>query len=173
MPNDTRIFQPVTIATGAAVAVIATVLPWYSFQVILPVARVVHIFNVTTTLWGFTTVAPIVIVVAAFAVLVLVMAAPPRSSAPVVVVIGLGLVVYSLVRCFTVPSLGVEILPNGLPAITQLEGGPFVELTGGLMIVVGAVGDLVGSTAGAPGRSWRARRHGHGSMSRPHARTLP
>ena len=69
--DDARLMLPYLAFAGPVTVMMAlmnaqhrfalsTFLPWYSFQVILPVARVVHIFSVTTTLWGFTTLAPII-----------------------------------------------------------------------------------------------------------------
>jgi small-conductance mechanosensitive channel len=148
-----------TALIGAAVAALATFLPWYSFEVVIPVARGAHIFAVTTTLWSFTTLAPILIVVAA-AVAMLVATLAPRPLANAIVgLIGVGLLAYGIVRWINIPNLGVEIV-SGLPAITQLEGGPFIELTGGLLLVLGALGDLLAAPAGALSRpsfsGWRA-----------------
>jgi hypothetical protein len=151
--------------------VLATFLPWYSFQVILPVSGVVHIFAVTTTLWGFTTLAPILIVAGSVLALLLAGLVSRPVSNVVVALIGLAIIAYGIVRCFDVPNLGVNILPGGLEAITQLEGGPFIILSGGLLMVLGALGDLLtvpaGDVAGRRRLSGRWRRGT--SMSPPHA----
>ena len=52
-------------------ALFATVVPWYAFEVVLPLGHVIHILAVITTLWGFTTLAPILIIVGAFLALIL------------------------------------------------------------------------------------------------------
>ena len=62
-----------------------------------------------------------------------------------------------------VPSLGVELLPGGVPAVTQLEGGPFIELLGGGILSLGALGDLLTFPAAQEGgsrlsRGWRVGR---------------
>jgi hypothetical protein len=62
-----------------------------------------------------------------------------------------------------VPSLGVELLPGGVPAVTQLEGGPFMELLGGGILSLGALGDLLTFPAAQEGgsrlsRGWRVGR---------------
>ena len=61
------------------------------------------------------------------------------------------------------PSLGVELLPGGVPAVTQLEGGPFMELLGGGILSLGALGDLLTFPAAQEGgsrlsRGWRVGR---------------
>jgi hypothetical protein len=171
MIDNPRVFLPLTAIIGAVLALFSTFLPWYSFQVILPVARVVHIFSVTTTLWGFTTLAPILIIAGAVvALLVAGLASPPISDA-VVGLIGLAFFVYGIVRCFAVPNLGVELLPGGVPAVTQLEGGPFVELVGGLMLVLGALGDLLAAPADATYAGPRRWRGGRSTPAPPHAAT--
>ena len=60
----------------------STVLPWYSFDVVLPAGRVVHIFAVTATQWGFTTLAPILELAGALAAL-LIAGLVPRPAANV------------------------------------------------------------------------------------------
>jgi hypothetical protein len=161
MSDDSTRILPITAAIGASMALFATFLPWYSFQVVLPVGRVVHIFSVTTTLWGFTTLAPTVIIAASFAAFVLAILGPRPLVNVIVVLVGLGILVYGIVRCFDIPTLGVQIVRVGVPATTQLEGGPFIMLSGGLLLVLGALGDLLTAPAGVAGGSrfsdrWRS-----------------
>jgi hypothetical protein len=161
--DDSRRVLPITAAIGATIVVFSTVLPWYSFDVVLPAGRVTHIFAVTVTQWGFTTLAPILELAGALAVL-LIAGLVPRPAANVsVALIGLAMFVYGLVRCFVVPSLGVELLPGGVPAVTRLEGGPFIELLGGGILWLGALGDLLTLPAAQQGgsrlsRGWRVGR---------------
>ena len=139
-------------------------LPWYSFDVVLPAGRVIHIFAVTATQWGFTTLAPILELAGALAALLIASLVPRPAANVSVALIGLAIFVYGLLRCFVVPSLGVALLPGGVPAaVTQLEGGPFIELLGGGILLLGALGDLLTFPAahGAgsrPSRGWRVGR---------------
>ena len=77
--------------------------------------------------------------------------------------------VYSIVRCFDIPNLGVQTLPGGLRAVTQLEGGPFIELSGGLLLVLGGLGDLLTAPAGLADSSRFSRRWRSGASMPPHA----
>jgi hypothetical protein len=109
------------------------------------------------TQWDFITLAPILGFAGALAALLIAglvprpaanVTSPPsawRSS------------FYGLVRCFVVPSLGVELLPGGVPAVTQLEGGPFIELLGGGILLLRALGDLLTFTAAQEGGSRLSR----------------
>jgi hypothetical protein len=158
MFEDRRVLRAFA-ALGAGIAIFATFLPWYSFDVVLPAAGSVHIFAVTTTLWGLTTVAPILIVVGALVALIFIVAAEGPLSGVVTGSIGLAITIYALVRCFDVPDLGVQGVPPGtngaIRAITSVEGGTFIELSAGFMLVAGAVGNLLPSLARpeGPGRS--------------------
>jgi hypothetical protein len=168
MSDDNTRILPVTATIAASMAVFSTFFPWYSFQVILPVQRVVHIFFVTTTLWGITTVAPIVIIAASFAGFVLSVIGPRPVANVIIALVGVGILAYGIVRCFDVPSLGVQIVRGGLPASTQLEGGPFIELSGGLLFVLGALGDLLTAPTGAAGGSRFSDRWRSGPSVIPH-----
>ncbi len=161
--NDSRRVLPIIAAIGGALVVFATVLPWYSFDVVLPAGRVVHIFAVTAAQWDFTTLAPILELAGALAALLIAGLVPRPAANVIIALIGLAIFVYGLVRCLVVPSLGVELLPGGLPAVTQLEGGPFIELLGGGILLLGALGDLLTLPAAQEGgsrlsRGWRVGR---------------
>ena len=154
---------PITAAIGGTIVVFSTVLPWYSFDVVLPAGRVIHIFAVTATQWGFTTLAPILELAGALAALLIAGLVPRPAANVTVALIGLAIFVYGLVRCFVVPSLGVELLPGGVPAVTQLEGGSFIALLGGGILLLGALGDLLTFPATHEGgsrlsRGWRVGR---------------
>lgn len=141
-----RIASRVCGAVGATIALFGTLLPWYSFGVVAPAGRFVQVFAVTTTLWGFTTLAPTLIVAGAVFALVLLIATDGRLAGALIGLVGLGILAYGVVRCFDLPHLGVTAVSAGgaiaLRTITQLEGGPFVELAGGLMLVAGALGHM-------------------------------
>lgn len=130
MFNDTKTLLRVTGALGATFAIVATFLPWYEFAVILRLGRVTHIFDLATTLWSFTTVAPILIVVGGFVALVCFAILESSIAGLLNALIGLAIVVYAAVRCVNVPTLGV------------VAGGALLALAGGLMMMTAAVGEL-------------------------------
>jgi hypothetical protein len=166
MFDDIKIPLRLSAAVGATIALFATFLPWYSFAVVLPTREVIHIFAVTTTLWGLTTLAPILIVVGAAVALVFTAAVDGRVAGVVVALIGLGITTYAIFRCFEVPNLGIHGGPPGIRAITELEGGPFVALAGGIMLIVGGVGELIASPAASEG-TWASRAHWRGPSTPP------
>jgi hypothetical protein len=175
MFDDMSLSSRICAAVGATVALFATFLPWYSYEVVIPIPPTLHVFAVTTTLWGFTTLAPILIIVGATVALIFLGAAGDRLAGAAVGLLGLGVLVYAVVRCFDIPSLGVVLLPAAIAArvaaVTQLEGGPFVELVGGAMMAIGGLGALFASRVTsvpvertAPG-GWRET---PGSAGTPH-----
>ena len=168
MTDDNARILPITATIAASMALFSTFFSWYSFQVVIPVQRVVHIFFVTTTLWGITTVAPIVILVASFMAFVLSIVGPRPAANVIIALVGVGMLAYGIVRCFDVPALGVEIVRGGLPATTQLEGGPFIELSGGLLFLIGALGDLLTWPAGTARGSRSSDRWRSGPSVIPH-----
>lgn len=156
MSEDFKIVSRVCGAVGASVALFATFLPWYSWEVVLPVRGTpLHFFALTSTLWGFTTLAPILVVVGATVALVLLAAGEGRLTGIVTTLIALAILVYAAVRCFDLPSLGVALVsPNGVvatKAVTALEGGPFVAIAGGLMLAIGGLGSLWPAGSAVPG----------------------
>jgi hypothetical protein len=146
MFDELSITARICAAIGATVALFATFLPWYSYEVVLPAAGAVHVFSLTATLWAFTTLAPILLVVGAGLTLILVAVAPERVFGPAAVLFGIGILAYAIVRCFDIPHLGVLLVgPNGaarLATITQLEGGTFVAIGGGAMMLLGGLAAL-------------------------------
>ena len=125
--------------------------------------RVIHIFAGTATQWDFTTLAPILELAGALAAL-LIAGLIPRPAANVTSQSSARRSSFTaLCAAFLVPSLGVELLPGGVPAVTQLEGGPFMELLGGGILSLGALGDLLTFPAAQEGgsrlsRGWRVGR---------------
>ncbi|MCW3032864.1 MAG: hypothetical protein JWM60_1209 [Solirubrobacterales bacterium] len=173
MFDDTNLSSRLCAAIGATAALFATFLPWYSYEVVLPTTRTIHVFTVTATLWGLETLAPILIVVGAVVSLVLVGAAVPgRILGAIVGLIGLAILVYGIVRCFDIPNLGVVLLsPVGaarLSAITQLEGGPFVELGGGALILLGGIGAMASRWVDVPVEVRPSSTGWSGNPSTPH-----
>jgi hypothetical protein len=170
MSTDTRALLRSLAALGATVAVLATFLPWYRFEVVIPpLGRVpAHIFSVPVTLWGFTTLAPILIVVAAVVAMTCITMIDGRVAGVVTGLVGLGILAYAIVRAADVPSLAVPGPAAAVHAVTRLDGGPFLALAGGLMLTIGALGDLApaGDEALARKRDLRARRLS-GGMGRP------
>lgn len=156
--STNRISLTFTTVVGAGIVVLATALPWYSFDVILPVTGVIHVFAVTVTLWGLTTLAPILILAGAVVALIFAATVDWRLAGLVTGLIGTAICVYAVVRCFDIPSLGVKALPVPVPAITQVEAGPFAALSGGVILVVGAIVDLLTAPSGARSRRLAAAR---------------
>ncbi len=163
MFEDFKIASRVCAAVGASLALLATFLPWYSFEVVLQVRGTpLHFFALTSTLWGFTTLAPILVLVGASVALVLLAIDEGRLMGLVTALIALAILVYSAVRCFDLPRLGVALVgPHGVvatKAVTALEGGPFVAIAGGLMLAIGALGSLWPAGSAVPGSEREARR---------------
>ncbi|HWF36350.1 MAG TPA: hypothetical protein VG295_13310 [Solirubrobacteraceae bacterium] len=156
--STNRISLTFTTAVGAGIAVLATVLPWYSFDVILPVAGVIHVFAVTVTLWGLTTLAPILILAGAVVALIFAAAVEWRLAGLVTGLIGTAICVYAVVRWLDIPSLGIKTLAVPVPAITQVEAGPFAALAGGVILLVGAIVDLLTAPVGARSPRFAAAR---------------
>jgi hypothetical protein len=145
MINDSRSLARGLGALGATLAVIATFLPWYSFDVVLFAGPMVHMFAVPITLWGLTTIAPVLIVVGAVAALVCFAMIDSRVAGIIEALVGLGITAYAVVRCFDIPNLGVQpanALP-GIKAATALESGPILSIGAGLMLLMGSLGDLL------------------------------
>jgi hypothetical protein len=176
MFTDTRALLRGLGALGATAAAMATFLPWYVFAVVFAPAGVTHAVAVPVTLWGLTTLAPILIVTGATAALVCLAMVDERWAGVIEALIGLGIAVYALVRCFDIPALGVntvsQILP-GAKAATTLEGGPFLALTGGLMLLAGSVGDLLPGAPERPAPPPAAEERGPRRFEREQAPSAP
>jgi hypothetical protein len=165
MAVDTRALLRGLGALGATIAAVATFIPWYVYEVVIPAGAITHVFAVGITLWGLTTLAPILIVVGATAALICFAIVEPRWAGAVEALVGLGITAYALVRCFDIPNLGVNASGRGPRAATVLEGGPFLALSGSLMLLAGSLADLLPargdaavSDAPAPKRSGRFER---------------
>jgi hypothetical protein len=166
MFDDLRIPLRLLAAVGATIALFSTFLPWYSFGVVIRGGgEVVHVFSVTTTLWGWTTLAPILLVATAAVALTFTAVVPGRISGVVMALVGLGIAVYAIVRCFDIPNLAIHG-PAGIRAVTELEGGPFVAIAGGVMLVIGGIGEVLLSPAAAP-RPWFSRSGWRGPSTPP------
>jgi hypothetical protein len=167
MFDDVKIPLRLSAAVGATIAIFATFLPWYSFGVVFGTREVVHVVAVTTTLWGLTTIAPILIVVGAAVALIFTAVLDGRITGLVVTVAGLGITAYAIVKLVEIPELGVRG-PNGVRAVTELEGGPFLALVGGLMLLIGGVGEVIASSASpSDTRSSASRTRWQGPSTRP------
>jgi hypothetical protein len=140
---------------GALVVIISTDVSWYSHDAVAagPPGTTLILINASYTLWAITTVAPVLLIIAATfgAVALLVPASLTRAGGIVAAVAGAGITVYCLVRMFDFPNIGPHI-----PGVagTVLDAGPFIGFTGGALIIVGAVGLLLGE---APERVPEAR----------------
>jgi hypothetical protein len=168
MFEDVKIPLRLSAAVGATIALFSTFLPWYSFGVVFPANEVIHVFAVTTTLWGWTTLAPILIVVGAAVALVLTAAVDGRIPGLIVALIGAAITAYAIVRCFDIPNLSVRGT-SGTRSVTELEGGPFVAIAGGLMLVIGGIGELLVAPSQRERSPSISRGRWQGPSTPPHA----
>jgi hypothetical protein len=167
MFDDVKIPLRLSAAVGATVAIFATFLPWYSFGGVFGTAEALHIVAVTTTLWGLTNLAPILIVLGGAVALIFTAVLDGRITGMVVSLIGLGIAAHAVVRLVEIPQLGIRG-PRGVRAVTELEGGPFVALVGGLMLLIGGVGELIVSSPNTPGAAtWASRTRWQSSSTQP------
>jgi hypothetical protein len=142
MDVDPRAVLRGLAAVGTTIAFLAMFLPWYLFEVILPARGGTAVFSVPVTLWNVTTLAPILIAVGAVAALACLTLVTARWAGAVEALVGLGIVAYAIVRAFDVPDLGVA--PAGAAnAATRVGGGIFLAVAGGLMLLIGSLGDLL------------------------------
>jgi hypothetical protein len=149
-------------ALGATLAVIATMLPWYTFDVSFATKGIAHTFAVPITLWGLTTVAPVVIVVAAVVALLCLTFVDSPVAGFVEGVIGVGIIAYGIFRCVDVPALGVNPVGSGTAeSATVIESGPIFLLAAGLILLVSSVADLL-LPAGADADDARTAADGRG-----------
>jgi hypothetical protein len=166
MFDDIRIPLRLSAAVGATIALFSTFLPWYAFGVVFPTGELLHVFSVTTTLWGWTTLAPILIIVGATVALIVTAAVPARIAGIAIALIGLGIAAYAIVRCFDVPNLAIRG-PAGAHAVTELEGGPFLAIAGGVMLFVGGVGELIAAPSPSERSRWFSRSRWQGPSTPP------
>jgi hypothetical protein len=170
MFSDTRAALRGVGALGATMAALSTFFAWYVAEVILPAGGVTHVIVVPVTLWGFTTLAPILIVAGATLALVCLAFFESRVAGLVELLAGAGITAYAIVRCFDIPDLGIDAVTRAAPgahAATTLEGGALLALTGGVLTIIGAIGDLMparteadadaATDAGAGGSRFRRR----------------
>jgi hypothetical protein len=108
MSSDTRALLRGAGSLGATLAVLATFLPWYVFDVAVPARGGRQLFAVPVTLWGVATLAPVLIVAGALAALVCLTVVTARWAGAVEALVGLGIAAYAIVRCFDVPDLAVD-----------------------------------------------------------------
>jgi hypothetical protein len=134
---------------GAILVVLSPFFSWYSYEVVVQSGRVTNIFDVAMTLWGLTTLAPILLSAGAVAALVVMTLVTSRAAALATALIGLGVVAYALVRCFDIPDLGVSALANRprVDAATSVDAGIFLAISGGALLVIAALGELLPSRA--------------------------
>jgi hypothetical protein len=168
MFDELKIPLRLSAAVGATFALFSTFLPWYAFGVVIPGAEVPHIFAVTTTLWGWTTLAPILIVAGSVLALIFTALVPGRTAGAVIALVGLGVTAYAVVRCVDIPGLSVRGT-RGAHTLTELEGGPFVAIAGGVMLLVGGIGEMIVAPRESA-RPWYSRSPWRGpSTPPPHA----
>jgi hypothetical protein len=149
MANSSRSLLKTFGTLGAVLTIFSTFVSWYSFQVVFTVPAL-EVW-VPQSLWSLYPIAAALITAAALAGLVLVHVrslAHSRTAGAIIALLGLAIVVYSAVRVFDVPALGVTDVPRPpgyapLEQHTQLDGGPFLSLAGGFLLTLGSLPMLV------------------------------
>jgi hypothetical protein len=141
---------------GALVVVMSTFVAWYDFAVLFSVQQVVHQFVVPVDLWSLYPLAAALLCAGALACTWIVGVSSGRVAGAIASLLSLGVVVYAAVRILDIPGLAIDQLPPGLAhaveAATNLEGGPFLALLGGIMLSLGALGVLFPARAGSEQR---------------------
>lgn len=135
---------------GAVLVVVATFVSWYSYEVLLPLRRAPHSFQVPVNLWTFDTLAAFLLLAGAVAAAVLLNLPTdwlPRAAGIAAAAIGLAMAIYSAIRCFDIPDLGVTNLVRPVAgttprARTHLDGGPLLALSGSIVTVIGSIGAI-------------------------------
>jgi hypothetical protein len=171
MANSTRSLLKTFGTLGPILAIFSTFVAWYSFQAVFTVPA--FELWVPRSLWSLYPLAATLITVAALAGLALVHVrslAQSRAAGAIIAPLGLAIVVYSAVRIFDVPALGVTEAPRPagyapLEQHTQLDGGPFLSLAGGFLLTLGSLPMLVA----AGERERRFARPARTATGAPHA----
>ena len=162
MQDSTRSTLKLFGNVGAGLVAFSTLVAWYSFHVAFSVPATA--FWVPESLWSLYPGAAALICAGALVGLALVNVpslAQTRWAGVAIALVGLAVVVYSAVRILDLPSFGVFDVarPFGYGTIergTDLDGGPFLALTGGFLLTLGALPVLV--TAGERSRSFSGSR---------------
>jgi hypothetical protein len=127
---------------GGGLVVLGTFVAWYSYEVVITTAPVAHVFVVPVDLWSLYPGAAALLVAGAVAIMLLVgvpALAARRAVGVAAGLLGLGITVYAAIRCFEIPDLGVGPIGGALEAETNLDGGPFLTLAGGALLVLGSL----------------------------------
>jgi hypothetical protein len=127
---------------GAGLVLFGTFVAWYSYEVVITAAPVAHVFVVPVDLWSLYPGAAALLVAGAVAIMVLVgvpALAARRAAGVAAGLLGLGITVYAAIRCFDIPDLGVGPIGGALEAETNLDGGPFLALGGGALLILGSL----------------------------------
>jgi hypothetical protein len=171
MKNSSR--SPLTTfgTLGAILTIFSTFVAWYSFRAVVTVPGLE--LWVPRSLWSLYPLAAALITAAAFAGLALVNVpslAASRTAGTIIALLGLAITVYSAVRVFDVPALGVTEVPRPagyapLEQDTQLDGGPFLSLAGGFLLTLGSLPVLLA----AGERQLSFARHGRTATGAPRA----
>jgi hypothetical protein len=149
MSDSTRSMLRAFGALGASFAVFSTFVAWYTFTVAfdVPAAQ----FVVPESLWSLYPAAAALLVAAAIVALVLAYVpalASRRAAGVVIAALGLAVTVYSAVRIFDIPPRSVfdtarPAQYGALEQATDLDGGPFLCLVGGGLMILGSLPVLV------------------------------
>jgi hypothetical protein len=134
---------------GAGLVVLGTFVAWYDYEVVIVAPQIAHLFVVPVDLWSLYPLAAALLVAGSAAIMILVSVpalAARRAAGMVAGLLGLGITVYAVIRCFETPHLGVGRTTAGVQAETNLDGGPFLALTGGALLILGSLPVLLPRT---------------------------
>jgi tryptophan-associated transmembrane protein len=149
MRDSTRSMLRTYGALGAALVVFSTFVAWYSFRVAFDVPAAE--FVVPESLWSLYPLAAAFLVAGSIVALVCAYVpalASRRAAGVVIAALGIAVIVYSAVRIFDYPprSLFDTARPaqyGALEQVTDLDGGPFLCLVGGGLLILGSLPVLV------------------------------
>jgi hypothetical protein len=148
---------------GASAVVLSTFVSWYSYEVLFRTGPGAQVFDAPVTLWNLTTLAPVLLVAGSCVALAMIALVTSRVAGVVTALIGLGVEAYAVVRAFEIPSVAASGIAGGLPSVaatTVLDGGVFLAMSGGVLLVVASLADLLPSEEVAPATATTSGRTG-------------
>ena len=129
----------ITGIAGAALAIVATCLPWYRFDLFVgDAASQSGTVGIGQDLWTVSTLAAIVVVVAAVVagLAMLLPDASLRAAGAVVALIGVGIAVYAVIRWFDMPDVLPVASGRAIGAASALGAAPFLAFAGGAALAL-------------------------------------
>lgn len=148
-------WTPARIAAiaGAALAIVATCLPWYRFDLLVGNDPEAGTIGIGQDLWTISTLAAIFVVVGAV-IACLAMLAPDaslRGAGVLAVVIGAGIAVFAVIRWFDTPD-AVTVASGTIGTGSALSAAPFLAFAGAVAMALSGL-LLASSHASRPARA--------------------